>query len=208
MQRLLSQIGRSQRLEVVNHLKRSDGLAVRELAKRLGMSYMGAKQICLNLEKDGYLETTRRHRGVGRPELLYHLTNKAKDLFPQADNTLVISLLEQARVLFGSSAGEKLLFRHFQERAEGYLSRIRGESLAERAEAFARVREKEGHMAEFQQGPPLQIVERHSPIQAILMAYPNVATMEKDLYQRVLGASVKREQKSIGAEYECVFSIG
>src|SRR5688572_32874603 len=100
MQRLLSQIGRSQRLAVVNHLKRSaDGLTVAVLAARLGMSYMGAKQHCIELERDGYVDTFRRHRGVGRPELLYRLTTKAQDLFPQADNTLSISLLEQARKL-------------------------------------------------------------------------------------------------------------
>ena len=150
MQRLISQIGRSQRLAVVNLLKRSQGLTVRELAHRLGMSYMGVKQHCLNLERDGYLGTFRRHRGVGRPELLYHLTNKAQDLFPQADNMLSISLLEQARKLYGTTAAEKILFLHFQEKAKAYARRCRGRRLSIAREAWPDLRDREGHMSDFE----------------------------------------------------------
>src|SRR5262245_29381210 len=129
MQRLISQIGRSQRLSIVNLLKRSQGLTVRDMAHRLSMSYMGVKQHCLNLERDGYLGTFRRHRGVGRPELIYHLTAKAQDLFPQADNVLSISLLEQARKLYGGSAAERILFLHFQERPKSNPKKPQGKTV-------------------------------------------------------------------------------
>ena len=56
MQRLISQIGRSQRLSVINALKHSPELTVQELADRMNMSYMGVKQHCLDLAKDGYLD--------------------------------------------------------------------------------------------------------------------------------------------------------
>ncbi len=54
-QRLLAEIGRTQRLEIVNALKRSRGLSVNELVDRMRMSYMGIKQHCLTLQRDGYL---------------------------------------------------------------------------------------------------------------------------------------------------------
>ncbi len=208
MQRLLSQIGRSQRLAVVNHLKRSaDGLPVRELAKRLGMSYMGVKQHCLDLEKDGYLDTFRRHRGVGRPELLYRLTAKAQDLFPQADNALAISLLEQARKLFGPGAADKMLYLHYQQQAADYAGRIRGETLVERAKSLAKLRDKEGYMADVLEDP-LRIVERHHPMLGLAGAYPAIAGLERDLFQRVLGVPVTRDAVQTGANYECVFRLG
>ena len=52
-QRLIAEIGKSQRLRVVNRLKRTQGLSVRELAAALGMSYMGVKQHCIELERRG-----------------------------------------------------------------------------------------------------------------------------------------------------------
>ena len=207
MQRLISQIGRSQRLAVVNLLKRSQGLTVRELAHRLGMSYMGVKQHCLNLERDGYLGTFRRHRGVGRPELLYHLTNKAQDLFPQADNMLSISLLEQARKLYGTTAAEKILFLHFQERAKAYAQKVQGETPFDRARSLARLRDREGHMSDFEIEPAPRIIERHHPMQALFEAFPEAAVMERDMFQRVLGVAVRREQRQAGGTHEYIFSI-
>jgi predicted ArsR family transcriptional regulator len=177
------------------------------MAHRLGMSYMGVKQHCLNLERDGYLGTFRRHRGVGRPELLYHLTTKAQDLFPQADNLLSISLLEQARKLYGATAAEKILFLHFQEKAKAYAQKVQGETPSDRAKSFARLRDREGHMSDFEIEPAPRIIERHHPMQALFEAFPEAAAMERDLFQRVLGVAIRREQRQAGGTYEYVFSL-
>jgi DNA-binding transcriptional ArsR family regulator len=40
-QKLLAELGRTQRLDIVNRLKRTQGLTVGELAELLGMSYRG-----------------------------------------------------------------------------------------------------------------------------------------------------------------------
>lgn len=208
MQRLISQIGRSQRLAVVNALKRSPELTVQELADRMDMSYMGVKQHCLDLARDGYLETRRRHNGVGRPQLLYFLSNKAQDLFPQADNALAVSLLNQARKLFGPSAAEKILFLHFQERTKDYASKVKGDTLLERAKWLVRLRDKEGHMATLETEPALRIVERHHPSGTLFQIFPEAATMERDMLQKVLGATVRREAKGEAGSYECSFFLG
>ena len=121
------------------------------------MSYMGVQQHCLNLERDGYLGSFRRHRGVGRPELLYHLTVEAQDLFPQADNMLSISLLHQARKFYGASAAEKILFLHFQEKAKAYADKVQGTAPAERARPGT-TRDRESHMA----GPETEPVRASS----------------------------------------------
>jgi len=209
MQRLITQIGRSQRLAVLNLLKRApDGLAVKVLAERLGMSYMGVKQICLALEHQAYLDTFRRHRGVGRPELLYRLTAKAQDLFPQADNALALSLLQQARTLYGAGAPEKILYLHFQEKAQHYAARLPEGSAIQRAGELARLREKEGHLAECVTEPSLRVIERHHPMQALFQALPQAAEMERAMFQKLLGTPVRREQTGGEGTYECVFFLG
>ena len=81
-QQLLSEIGRTQRLEILNTLKRTKGLSVNELVGKMKMSYMGIKQHCLTLERDGYLDTWRRPQKMGRPEMVYRLTRRTHDLVP------------------------------------------------------------------------------------------------------------------------------
>jgi predicted ArsR family transcriptional regulator len=50
-QRLISEIGRTQRLDIINSLKRTKGMSVNELVEKMGMSYMGIKQHCITLHR-------------------------------------------------------------------------------------------------------------------------------------------------------------
>jgi transketolase N-terminal domain/subunit len=111
---------------------------------------------------------------------------------------LSISLLEQARKLYGTSAAEKILFLHFQERAKSYVAKVQGATPLDRAKSFARLRDREGHMADFELEPGPRIIERHHPMQALFTAFPEAVAMERDLVQRVLGAPVRREQRQAG----------
>jgi len=207
-QKLISEIGKSQRLQIVNRLKRTQGLSVGQLSEVLNMSYMGVKQHCIDLHKDGYLDTWRRPRPIGRPEMIYRLTQRAHELFPQTSNAMTIDLLETAKRLYGPSAAEKLLFTIFQNRAEHYASKVKGDTLPARAKWLARLRDHDGYMADFENEDRLCIVEHHSPILDLLRAFPIVARLEGEMFQRVLHTTVKREETSASALYRCVFYIG
>lgn len=212
-QRLISEIGKSQRLRVVNRLKRTQGLSVGELATALGMSYMGVKQHCVELERLKYLDTWRRPKAatqLGRPELLYRLTRKAHELFPVASNEMTLAVLDSAQALYGTAAPEKLLFMVFQRKIEGYLARVKGETVLARAEAFAAIRDAEGCMAELEQDDAgIRIVECHTPLSDLLAAYPALLSrLEQEMFTRVLRAPVKREQTEVSGLYSCVFRVG
>jgi len=207
-QKLIAEIGKSQRLEIINKLKRTQGLSVGELGEQLGMSYMGVKQHCVDLEAEGYLDTWRRAKGVGRPELLYRLTERAHELFPTESNGMTITLLENAKALYGPAAPEKLLFSVFQKKAEAYQAKVRGETIAERAGKLTRVRDSEGYMSEIEHDAAfIRIVEHHCPIQDLLKAFPIVARLEAELFTRVLGAAVQREEAHASGLYRCVFTL-
>src|SRR5437870_5207174 len=100
-QRLLAEIGRTQRLKIVNALKRSRELSVNELVNRMRMSYMGIKQHCLTLQRDGYLDTWRRPQKMGRPEIVYRLTRRAHDLFQADSNRFTLELLDSVQGITG-----------------------------------------------------------------------------------------------------------
>ena len=208
-QRLIQQVGRSARLRVLNELKRTQGLCVADLAERVGMSYMGVKGICNDLQKRGLLDTWRHPQKIGRPQLLYRLTPRAHDLFPTSSNEATIQLLEAAQKLFGSSAPDKLLHVLFQEHAEDYARRLKDGPLPERAKWLARLRDHDGYMSEFSSGEDgtLQIIEHHSPILDLLRAFPLVARLESDLFQRLLHVPISREETVASGLYRATFSF-
>ena len=208
-QRLIQQVGRSARLRVLNELKRTQGLCVTDLAARMGMSYMGVKGVCLDLEKRGLLDTWRQPTKIGRPQMLYRLTQRAHDLFPTASNATTIEVLDAARKLFGPAAPEKMLLVVFQKKTEEYLARLKGGTVAERAKWLARLRDHDGCMAECEtdESGAVRIVERHSPILDLLRAFPLVAKLETDMFQRLLGTDVQREETNASGLFCATFRL-
>jgi predicted ArsR family transcriptional regulator len=55
--RIARDIAKPQTFAILDLLKRSTGLPVKELAKAMKMSYMGVKQHCMELEKKPPLST-------------------------------------------------------------------------------------------------------------------------------------------------------
>ena len=206
-QRLLAEIGRTQRLEIVNSLKRTKGMSVNELVEKMGMSYMGIKQHCLTLQRDGYLDTWRRPQKMGRPEMVYRLTRRSHDLFPVDSNEFTLELLKSIRDIYGANAPEKLLYNVFENRTAALKAKVKGENVAERAKWLAKVRDSEGYMAQFlpsdKDGP--QILECHSPILNLHEKYPIIGRLEQDMFEAVLGTSVRREDTRTSGLYECTF---
>jgi predicted ArsR family transcriptional regulator len=205
-QRLLAEIGRTQRLEIVNSLKRSRGLSVNELVDRMRMSYMGIKQHCLTLQRDGYLDTWRRPQRMGRPEMVYRLTRRAHDLFQADSNRFTLELLDSVQQIYGPNAPEKLLYNLFEKKCSTLKEKIKGATVGERAKSLAKIRDSEGYMSQFvtEEGGP-QILECHSPLQNVLDKYPIIGRLEQEMFEQLLGTRVRRQETRNSGLYECAF---
>src|SRR2546427_4619552 len=136
-QRLIAEIGRTQRLEILNSLKRTRGMSVNELVERMKMSYMGIKQHCLTLQRDGYLDTWRRPQKMGRPEMVYRLTRRSHDLFQADSHQLTLDLLKSTEEIYGPNAPEKLLYSIFEKKSAALKDKAKGENVLERAKWLA-----------------------------------------------------------------------
>lgn len=192
--------------EVLREIKRSGPLPVRTLADALGLSYTGAKQHCLALEKRGLLSSRNKHRGAGRPLLVYSLTRRGQAWFEDSDHSTAISILRHAQVLFGSNSASKLLLLYFNERTEKYRS-LMGQKISvdEKLTLLAKARDEEGRMAELV--PGVRIVERHNPAAALHKAFPDADALEESQFRQILGVPVRRRLVSIGEQYEVHFEL-
>jgi predicted ArsR family transcriptional regulator len=210
-QRLISEIGRTQRLDIINSLKRTKGMSVNELVDKMGMSYMGIKQHCITLHRDGYLDTWRRPQKMGRPEMVYRLTRRTHDLFQADSHQFTLDLLKAAEEIYGPNAPEKLLYSIFKNKTAALKAKARGDTVADRAKWLAQVRDGEGYMAQFnnnnnRDGGP-HILECHSPIMNLVEEYPIIGRFEQDMFEAVLGTRVRRQVSRNSGLYECTFQL-
>jgi predicted ArsR family transcriptional regulator len=208
-QRLISEIGRTQRLEIINSLKRTRGMSVNELVERMSMSYMGIKQHCITLHRDGYLDTWRRPQRMGRPEMVYRLTRRSHDLFQADSNQFTLDLLKAAEEIYGPNAPEKLLYNVFKKKTAALNAKAKGDTVAERAKWLAHSRDGEGYMAQFinNKDDGSRILECHSPILNLVEHYPIIGRFEQDMFEAVLGTRVRRQVIRNSGLYECAFQF-
>src|SRR5436309_10006782 len=136
-QRLIAEIGRTQRLGIINSLKRTSGMSVNELVEKMNMSYMGIKQHCITLHRDGYLDTWRRPQKMGRPEMVYRLTRRSHDLFHSDSNQFTLDLLKSIQEIHGTNAPEKLLYNVFEKKTAALKSKVKGGTVIDRAKWLA-----------------------------------------------------------------------
>ena len=103
--------------EILNLVKRSSGMSVKELMAELKMSYMGVKQHCEELKKRGYLDTWRRAKQTGRPEKIFRATDKLDVLLPQWGDELALALLGLSTQFYGESAPDPCCTSSFSRKS-------------------------------------------------------------------------------------------
>jgi len=195
---------------VLEALKERGELTVGDLAKLAKVSYMGAKSHCEALMKSGYLVRTRLPRTeVGRPEILYSLSEKAHSLFVNAGPEFTLSLLQDTERIFGKSTPDKLLFQYFTRLQKHWEAELMGMAdLAKRAARLAKLRSKSGYGSIFKapairisEAPtpiPAHLLEIHHPLQSILEHYPMAIKMELRMLEELLGCKLKRVEIDTG----------
>jgi len=99
-----------------------------------------------------------------------------------------------------------LLFGYFQKKGLAYTKKIKGETLAERATAFSRLRNIEGFLShcDDDETEGLRIVEHHTPYGEMALKYPILLRMEEQMF----GMPVQREEERASALVRFVFRLG
>ena len=208
--KLLRKLAKSQKYMILAEIKRSQGLSVSQLCERINLSYMGVKQHCVALEKDGYLDTWRRPKGMGRPEKAYRLTVTAQEFFPTEHTNFTGEILRSLSEVYGPAAPEKILYQIYQNLTVRIQARISGNTLEERARSFAGLRDQDGYMSEYYFNPDLQrhqIVEYNSPVLPIADQFNILVQLENSLIEKVLGVRVEREEERVSGLYKCQFTL-
>jgi predicted ArsR family transcriptional regulator len=208
--KLLRKLAKSQKYLILAEIKRSQGLSVSQLCERINLSYMGVKQHCVSLERDGYLDTWRRPKGMGRPEKAYRLTPLAQEFFPSEHTNFTGEILRSLEEVYGPAAPEKILYQIFQNQTAKLRTRVTGNTLEERTRSLVSLRDQDGYMSEYYFNPDIQrhqIIEYNSPLLVIADRFKILIQLENALIENILGTRIHREQERVSGLYKCQFTL-
>ncbi|MEO0453321.1 MAG: winged helix-turn-helix transcriptional regulator [Verrucomicrobiota bacterium] len=209
--KLLKKASKNPKLLILTEIKRSQGLSVSELCDRIGLSYMGVKQHCIALEKEGYLDTWRRPKGMGRPEKAYRLTEPAQEFFPTEYSSLTVDILDSIAEVYGPSAPERILYNIYEKEGKKLAASIAHlDSLEERARKLAELRDQNGYMSEYYFDAETgnhSLIEYNSPILICLDRFPILKDLERKMLENVLSCTITREEERVSGLFKCTFQL-
>jgi predicted ArsR family transcriptional regulator len=202
------------RRAILVHLRRTGPSAPDAIAAALGASRSGVAQQLRALDTAGLVSRTAVRHGVGRPRHLYDVTPDAQDLFPSNYDGLATGLLAAILEVGGDSLVEEV----FAARRRQAEARLRDEMeaslppdapLEDRVRELARLQDELGYLAEARvDGRDLRLVEHNCAVLDVARLSPLACQAELELFERVLGADVRRERHIASGDRCCEYLVG
>lgn len=198
------------RSRVLRSLLLNQQRTVNELADAVGINPISVRHHVNKLEAEGLIQSVEERHGVGRPRLVYSLTNKGMEQFPQRYLQLTLRLLEQLK----SNLPEEVLGDLFKEVAEGIAGDLTGQinldelSLKERLELLQEALVSEGFMVTLEEDEGnYYVVEASCPYHHVGENYPEVCVVDKELIAHFAASSPERIECILDGDKQCKYTI-
>lgn len=198
----------STRRQILEYLQRHGRGTVKELGQLLGLTSTGIRQHLTVLERDGLVEAHEERGHVGRPTLVYSLTDRADALFPKTYDVLANLILEEVRASEGKERLHALLHRVAHRLAAPYRDRVEGKPLPERVRETARIIEEQGSLVDFSQSDgEFYIDEFTCPFPRTAERDRAVCALHVEFVHTLTGADTRLVRSLLRGERSCTYRI-
>ncbi len=196
------------RQQILDYLRREGQATVRELGGLLGLTSTGIRQHLTVLERDGLVEAHEERGRVGRPALVYRLTDQGDALYPKKYDQLANVLLEQLREVFGAQGLQSILRRVAARFAEPYLERVEGKPLSARVSETNEILQDRGSLASVVQEDDGWLISKHAcPFPSVARENSSVCALDVEFVRRLVGADARLTQSLLRGDSTCTFRI-
>jgi DeoR family suf operon transcriptional repressor len=181
---------------------------INELAVAVGINPISVRHHLTNLQVEGLVGTEEERHGVGRPRLIYFLTETGMERFPTRYLRLTTRLLAQMKESMPAPVVSKL----FAEMADGlaaeYAGQMKGLDMEERLELARSLLTEEGFDIQWERaGSQYRIHEITCPYLQIGQSHPEVCTVDQTLISRMLAVPVEKVQCVLRGDAKCTYVV-
>jgi predicted ArsR family transcriptional regulator len=198
----------STRQQILEYMQRNGRATVKELGGLLGLTSTGIRQHLTVLERDGLVDAHEERGRVGRPTLVYSLTDKADALFPKRYDMLAGVILEEIRAQDGNEKLHQVLHRVAGRLASPYSERVQGKPLAERVRETVRVMEEQGCMVDVtEQDGEFLIDEYTCPFPKVAERDRAVCALHVEFVGLMSGGDTRLTRSLLRGQNACTYRI-
>jgi predicted ArsR family transcriptional regulator len=194
--------------QILHAIKSRRQAAVAELAEALGISTISVRHHLSALQAEGMVQSAEVRRGVGRPHLMYSLTEAALERFPTKYVLLSERLLDELKASLPAPAIETIFARMAEGVVAEYATKLQGKPLKEKMELLVEMLGAEGFMAKWNQtGETISLTEYNCPYIRLGQRHPEVCAIDRTIISQVLEADVEKTACVLSGGEHCAFVI-
>jgi predicted ArsR family transcriptional regulator len=198
----------STRQRILEYLQRSGRGSVKELGQLLGLTPTGIRQHLTVLERDGLVDAREERGRVGRPTLVYSLTEKADSLFPKTYDVLASVLLEEIRATDGNEKLHQMLQKVAARLAAPYTDRVEGKATGERVKETARIMEEQGCVVDFSENEGEYYIDEYTcPFPKTAARDRSVCALHVEFVRILSDADTRLSRSLLRGERACTYRI-
>ena len=196
------------RQEILDHLHRGGRAAIKDLVPVIGLTSTGIRQHLTILQRDGLVRTDEERGKVGRPALVYTLTEKGENLYPKNYDLLANLLIEEVRAIVSGGGLLTLLRRVAARMAEPYVKRAEGKPLDERVRLAVAAINEQGCEADWERkGDELLIHQYTCPFPEVAKKNSAVCALDVNFISRLTGSDARLSESLLRGDRCCTYRI-
>ena len=196
------------RKDILDHLRRGRHATIRELGSALGLTSTGIRQHLTVLERDGLVEAHEKRGHVGRPALVYSLTEQGDALYPKQYDEFANILIEEVREVAGAEALQTLLKRVATRLAGPHVERLQGQPLAERVSEATSIIQERGCLADFKNENGDWLIMQHTcPFPNVAKKNSSVCALDVEFVRQLVGADARLTKSLLRGDDSCTYRI-
>ena len=193
---------------ILQTLLRKPKITINDLAAAVGINAISVRHHLTNLQMEGLISAEEERHGVGRPRLVYSLTEDGMERFPTKYLRLTTRLLTQMKDSMPGPVVAQLFSQIAEDMASEYSSQIQGMSMEERLDLVKEMLAQEGFTVEWEKkGTDYQIHEITCPYYQIGVAHPEVCTVDQTLISKMLALPASKVQCILDGGAHCTYVV-
>jgi predicted ArsR family transcriptional regulator len=199
---------KSTRDKILQALLKKPRSTINDLAEAVGINPISVRHHLGNLEKEGLVEAQEERHGVGRPRLVYVLTEEGMERFPTRYMRLTNRLLAQMKETMPGPVVVNLFNQIAEDLANEYAEDIKGLSMEERLDFIRDLLAQEGFTVEWEKKDnQYQIHEISCPYYQIGVSHPEVCTVDQTLISKMLALPANKVQCILDGGTHCTYVV-
>jgi predicted ArsR family transcriptional regulator len=181
---------------------------ISDLAESVNINSISARHHLTNLQLDGFVKAEEVRHGVGRPRLVYTLTDSGMEKFPTRYLQLTNRLLTELKQRMPASEIEAIFSQMAMDITSEQTEKIKKLSIEEKLNYIKESLSDQGFSIEWEKiGDNYMIKEIACPFFHVGQAHPEVCAIDKTLISSILSIPAEKVECVLDGDNQCSYII-